>query len=96
MILIMMGLGFPHEKKILGRMKRKTCFNYENVFYYENKLTFPIPISDHESENSMDLLLVIDESKSGYVYINDFVRFMFHKTKKKYIYIFLQKLFAVF
>ena len=35
----------------------------------------------------MDLLLVIDENKSHYVYIKDFDRFMFHKTKnenKKY------------
>ena len=41
----------------------------------------------------MDLLLVIDENKSYYVYIKDFGRF--HKTNnnKK---IFLQKLFAVF
>ena len=34
-------------------------------------------------ENSMDLLLVIDENKSHYVYIKDFDRFMFHKTKNK-------------
>ena len=31
----------------------------------------------------MDLLLVIDENKSHYVYIKDFNRFMFHKTKNK-------------
>ena len=31
----------------------------------------------------MDLLLVIDENKSHYVYIKDSDRFMFHKTKKK-------------
>ena len=30
-----------------------------------------------------DLLLVIDENKSHYVYIKDCDRFMFHKTKKK-------------
>ena len=35
----------------------------------------------------MDLLLIIDENKSHYVYIKDFDKFMFHKTKnqnKKY------------
>ena len=53
------------------------------VLYYENKLTFPIYVSDQKSENSMDLLLVIDENKSHYVYIKDFNRFMFHKTKNK-------------
>ena len=31
----------------------------------------------------MNLLLVMNESKSHYVYIKDFDRFMFHKTKNK-------------
>ena len=31
----------------------------------------------------MDLLLVIDDAKSHYVYIKDFNRFMFHKMKNK-------------
>ena len=31
----------------------------------------------------MDLLLLIDGDKSHYVYIKDFDRFMFHKTKNK-------------
>ena len=31
----------------------------------------------------MDLLLLIDNDKSYYVYIQDFNRFMFHKTKNK-------------
>ena len=53
------------------------------MFCYENKLTFPIYISDPEFENSMDLLFVIDENKSHYLYIKDFHRFMFHKTKNK-------------
>ena len=53
------------------------------MFYYENKLAFPIYISEQKFENSMDLLLIIDENKSHYVYIKDFNRFMFHKTKIK-------------
>ena len=53
------------------------------MFCYENKLTYPIYISDQHFENSMDLLLVTDENKSHYVYIKDFDRFMFHKTKNK-------------
>ena len=39
--------------------KNNICIN---VICYENKLTFPINISDKEIENSMDLLLVIDEN----------------------------------
>ena len=35
-------------------------------------------------EKSMDLLLIIHGDKSHYLYINDFNRFMFHKTRKKY------------
>ena len=31
----------------------------------------------------MDLLLLIEDNRSHYVYINDFNRFMFHKTKNK-------------
>ena len=44
-------------------IKNNICFN---VFYYENKLTVPIYISDQKFENSMDLLLVIDQ-KTTYI-----------------------------
>ena len=76
MILIMMELNFLYQKKA----KNNICIN---VFCYENKSTFPIYISDQKFENSMDLLLIINENKSHYVYIKDFDRFMFHKTKNK-------------
>ena len=54
-----------------------------NVFGYEDKLVFPIYVSDQKSEDSMDLLLLINDDKSHYVYIKDFNRFMFSKTRKK-------------
>ena len=60
--------------------KNNICIN---VFCYENKLTFPIYISDQTFKNSRGLLLVINENKSHYVYIKDFDRFMFHKTRNK-------------
>ena len=82
MILIMMGLGFLFEKKILTRLKKNNNI-CTNLYCYENKLTFPVYISDQKFEKSMDLLLVIDENKTDYVYIKDFYRFMFHKTKNK-------------
>ena len=54
------------------------------MFGYENKLVyFPIYISDQKFEDSMNLLLLIDNEKSHYVYIKDFNRFMFHRTKNK-------------
>ena len=57
------------------------------MFFYENKLVFPIYVSDKKFENSMNLLLTIDGDKLHYVHINYFDRFMFHKIKninKKY------------
>ena len=53
------------------------------MFGYVNGLNFLIFVSDQKFENSIDLLLVIDDDKSHYVYIKDFDKFMFHKTKKK-------------
>ena len=44
---------------------------------------FPIYVSDQKFEHSIDFLLLIDDDKSHYVYIKDFNRFMFHKTKIK-------------
>ena len=53
------------------------------MYCYENKLTFPIYVSNQKFENSMQLLLVTNEHKSHYVYIKDFDRFMFQKTKNE-------------
>ena len=39
---------------------------YINVFGYGNKLIFPIYVSSHKFENSMDFLLLIDDNKSHY------------------------------
>ena len=64
-------------------MKNNICIN---LFDYENKLVFPFYVSDEkfvEFVGSMDLLLLIDDDKSRYVYIKDFDRFIFHKTKNK-------------
>ena len=53
------------------------------MFGHENNLVFPICVSDQKFEDFMDLLLLIDNDNSHYVYIKDFNRFMFHKTKNK-------------
>ena len=54
------------------------------MFGYENGLVFPIYLSGQKLEDSMNLLLLIDDDKSHYVYIKDFNRFMFHKTKNTF------------
>ena len=53
------------------------------MFDYENRLVFPIYISDHKFKDSMNLLLLIGNDKSHYVYIKDFNRFMFRKTENE-------------
>ena len=65
-------VDFPVQEKDFSEIETKyyICIN---VFRYENRLIFPIYVSDQKSENAMDLLLVIE----------DFDRFMFHKTKNK-------------
>ena len=72
------AIGFPVREKDFSKTEKKNniCIN---VFCYEKKLVFPIYISDQKFENSMDLLLEINENKSHYVYIKDFYRFMLHK-----------------
>ena len=81
-------------KKLISLSQKKDYCKFEkqnniciNVFCYDNKLTYPVFLSDQKFENCMDLLLILDECKSHYVYIKDFDRFMFSKTKnisKKY------------
>ena len=73
---------FPVQEKDFNKIEVKNdiCIN---VFGYENELVFPIYVSDQKFEDSMDLLLLIDNDKSHYVYIKDFDRFMIHKTKNK-------------
>ena len=73
---------FPVQEKDFRKIEKENniCIN---VFCYENKLVFPIYVSDQKFGNASDLLLVIDENKSHYVCIKYFERFMFHKTKNK-------------
>ena len=74
-----MVLNFLCKKKIL-EVQNNICVN---VFGYENDLVFPVYISDQTFKSSIDLLLLIDDDKSHYVYIKYFNTFMFHKTKYK-------------
>ena len=76
------GIKFPVREKDFSKIKTKNdiCIN---LFCCENKLTFPIYFSDQKFENSVDLLQILYGDKSHYVYIKDFDRFMFHKTKNK-------------
>ena len=74
------GIQFPVQEKDFNKIevKNNICIN---GFGYENGLIFPIYVSDKKCEDSVDLLLLIDDNKSHYVCIKDFDRFMFHKIK---------------
>ena len=61
-------------------VKNNICIN---VFDYEDELVFPIYIPDQKFKDSVDLLFLINDDKSYYVYIKDFKRPMFHKTNNK-------------
>ena len=76
------GIEFPVEEKDFKKIEiqNNICIN---VFCYGNELVFPIYVSDKKFEESIDLLLLIDDNKSPYVYIKDFNTFMFHETKNK-------------
>ena len=75
-------IDFPVQENLFCKIeiKNNVCIN---VFCYENELLFPIYISNKKFEDSMDLLLLINNNKSHYVYIKYLNRLMFHKTKIK-------------
>ena len=51
-----------------------------NVFCHENKMVYPVYLSNQSFNDSMDLLLISSRFASHYVYLN---RLMFNKTKHK-------------
>ena len=76
------GIEFPVQEKDFKKIEvqNNICVN---VFCYENKLVFPIYVSDETFKSSIDLLFLINDDKSHYVYIKDFNTFIFHQTKNK-------------
>ena len=75
-------IKFPVEEKDFEKIEVQNNI-YINVFGYQNDLVFPVYISDQTFKSSIDLLLLINDDQSHYVYIKDFNAFMFHKTKIK-------------
>ena len=74
-------IGFPVQEKYFSKIevKNNICIN---MFGYEDEFIFPVYVSNQKFEDSVDLLLINDDDKSHYVYIQDFDTFMFHKTRK--------------
>ena len=61
-------------------MQNKICIN---VFCYDYKWIYPVYLSDQKFNDNMDLLLISNEFKSHYAYIENFDRFMLNKTKNR-------------
>ena len=59
-------IEFPVQENDFSKIevKNNICIN---VFCYEDELVFPIYLSDQKYEDSMDLLLLIDDDKSHYM-----------------------------
>ena len=86
-------IELPVREKDFSKIETKSSICI-NVFCYENRLVFPIYVLVQRFKSSMDLLHVIDQNKSHYVYIKYCNRFMFHKVKNKKKKL-LQELFAM-
>ena len=76
------GADFPVSKKDYGEIEilNKICVN---VFCYENKVVYPVYLSNQNFNDFVDLLLIPSNFVSHYVYIKDFNKLMFNKTKHK-------------
>ena len=71
-------IEFPVSKKDHSKIEVMNKINI-NVFSYEDKIIYPIYLSDQSFDDVLDLLLV----NNHYVLIKDFNRLMFSKTKCK-------------
>ena len=72
------GIESPISKKDYFKIEVMNKINI-NVFSYEDKIIYPIYLSDQPFNNILDLLLI----NNHYILIKDFNRLMFNKTKSK-------------
>ena len=73
---------FSVSKKDYTKIENKMniCIN---VFSHEDGLVYPVHVSDKKIEDCIGLLLIADKTKSHYVYIKYFSKFICIKTKNK-------------
>ena len=76
------GVNFPVSKKDYGKIEVLNKINI-NVFCCENKVVYLVYLTDQKFADCLDLLLISNNFISHYVYIRDFNRLMFNKTKHK-------------
>ena len=76
------GADFPVSKKDYDKIFVMNKINI-NVFCYEKKMVYPVYLSGQCFNDVLILLLISNGFTSHYVYIKDFNRLMFNKTKHK-------------
>ena len=72
------GINFSVSKKDYFKIEVMNKINI-TVFSYEDKIIYPIYLSDQSFNDVLDLLII----NNHYVLIKDFNRLMFNKTKSK-------------
>ena len=72
------GIEFPVSKKDYFEISVMNKINI-NVFCYEDKIIYPVYLSDQSFDDVLDLLLI----NNHYVLIKDFNRLVFNKNKSK-------------
>ena len=88
------GINFPTIARNYEIVEER--FNIiVNVFGYENRV-FPLYVSKKSNEQVLNVLLISNEEKSHYVFIKDFNRLMYSKTKHKDRKYFLHVMFTKF
>ena len=75
------GINFPMKGRDYEIVEERFNINV-NVFGYENRV-FPLYVSKKSNEQVLNVLLISNEEKSHYVFIKDFNRLMYSKTKHK-------------
>ena len=75
------GINFPMKARDYEIVEERFNINV-NVFGYQNKV-FPLYVSKKSNEQVLNVLLISNEEKSHYVFIKDFNRLMYSKTKHK-------------
>ena len=75
------GINFPMKARDYEIIEERFNINV-NVFGYENRV-FPLYVSKKSNEQVLNVLLISNEEKSHYVFIKDFNRLMYSKTKYK-------------
>ena len=76
------GVDFPVSKKDYSKIEVLNKINV-NVFCYENKVAYSVYLSNQCFNDVLDLLLISNDFTNDYMYIEDFNRLMFNKTRNK-------------